>query len=32
MVDTSYGDLGDSVWEGVSNFGADVLGGGINFF
>jgi len=32
MVDTSYGDLGDTVWKGVSNFGGLVLGGGIKFY
>lgn len=32
MSDTSYGDLGDTVWKGVSDFGASVLGGAINFF
>lgn len=32
MVDTSYGDLGDTAMNGVSDFGANVLGGQINFF
>jgi len=30
MVDTSYGDLADSVWEGTSPF-STVLGGAIHF-
>jgi len=30
MVDTSYGDLGNSVWKGTSPF-SSVLGGAINF-
>ena len=30
MSDSSYGDLADTVWEGVSPFGS-VLGGAINF-
>jgi hypothetical protein len=32
MSDASYGDLADSVWDGVSDFGASVLGGQISFF
>ena len=32
MVDTGFGDLGDTAWKGVSTFGQDVLGGAINFF
>jgi hypothetical protein len=32
MQDASFGDLSDTVWEGVSDFGASVLGGGITFF
>jgi hypothetical protein len=32
MQDASFGDLSDTVWEGVSDFGAAVLGGGITFF
>lgn len=32
MTDTSFGDLGNTAWKGVSDFGADVLGGSINFF
>lgn len=32
MVDTSYGDLGNTAFDGVSDFGASVLGGAINFF
>ena len=32
MVDTSYGDLANTVFDGVSDFGASVLGGGITFF
>ncbi len=31
MSDSSYGDLSDSVWDDVSDFGASVLGGAINF-
>lgn len=31
MSDSSYGDLADDVWDGVSDFGASVLGGAINF-
>lgn len=31
--DASYGDFaGSAAWKGVSNFGQDVLGGGITFF
>jgi len=32
MVDRSYGDLADVAFDGVSDFGASVLGGAINFF
>src|SRR5208337_1110115 len=32
MVDTSYGDLGDTAFNGVSRFGGLILGGGITFF
>jgi hypothetical protein len=32
MTDGSYGDLSKTVWQGVSDFGQDVLGGQINFF
>lgn len=32
MVDVSYGDLGDSAFDGISDFGASVLGGAIYFF
>jgi len=32
MVDPSYGDLADTAFDGVSDFGASVLGGGITFF
>jgi hypothetical protein len=32
MVDASYGDLADSAMNGVSDFGASVLGGHITFF
>lgn len=31
MVDSTYGDLANSVWKGVSEFGQSVLGGAINF-
>jgi len=31
MVDGSYGDLADSAFDGVSDFGGSVLGGMINF-
>jgi hypothetical protein len=32
MVDSSFGDLSNTVWKGVSPFGQAVLGGEINFF
>lgn len=32
MTDSSYGDLANSVWKGVSRFGQAVLGGHITFF
>lgn len=32
MVDRSYGDLADTVFKGVSDFGQSVLGGQITFF
>lgn len=32
MIDTSFGDLADSVWKGVSWFGQGLLGGQINFY
>lgn len=32
MLDASYGDLANSVWDGVSDFGGMVLGGAINFY
>jgi hypothetical protein len=32
MVDTGFGDLGLTALDGVSDFGAHVLGGGITFF
>ena len=32
MVDLSYGDLAEVAFDGVSDFGASVLGGAINFF
>lgn len=32
MVDASYGDLSDTVWEGVSDLGVSVLGGAIHFY
>lgn len=32
MSDASYGDLADSVFDGVSDFGGSVLGGAITFF
>jgi len=31
MSDSSYGDLADSVWKGVSSFGQGTLGGAISF-
>jgi len=31
MSDSGYGDLANSVWKGVSDFGQSVLGGAINF-
>lgn len=31
MSDSSYGDLADTVWKGVSPFGQSVLGGSITF-
>lgn len=31
MSDSSYGDLAETVWKGVSPFGQDVLGGAISF-
>ena len=31
FIDTSYGDLADTVWDKVSRFGASVLGGHITF-
>ena len=32
MVDTSFGDLGRTAFDGISDFGASVLGGQITFF
>lgn len=32
MSDSSYGDLANVVWKGVSRFGESVLGGAIHFF
>lgn len=32
MVDASYGDLAKTAFDGVSDFGASVLGGGVTFF
>jgi hypothetical protein len=32
MVDTSFGDLGDSALNGVSSFGGRILGGHVTFF
>lgn len=32
MSDSSYGDLANVVWKGVSEFGESVLGGAIHFF
>lgn len=32
MTDSSYGDLADSVWSGVSRWGSSLLTGQINFF
>jgi len=31
MIDGSYGDLNSTVWTGVGEFGANILGGQINF-
>jgi hypothetical protein len=31
MTDSSYGNLANTVWEGVSPFGQSLLGGQINF-
>jgi hypothetical protein len=32
FVDTSFGDFGDTAFDGVSKFGGLILGGGITFF
>ena len=32
MVDTSFGDLGKTAFDGISNFGASILGGQIMFY
>lgn len=32
MSDTSFGSLADYAWKGVSDFGASILGGQIQFF
>ena len=32
MTDSSYGDLASTAFDGISDFGASVIGGGITFF
>jgi hypothetical protein len=32
MTDASFGDLGKTVWVGISHFGQVVLGGSITFY